>query len=77
MSNNDKELMERVDLFSSTMLLRWVVSMCILDALSDTIAATRSLQQWIVSPALPMSISSTNSLVGRFGAVELLEGAIL
>ena len=53
MNNNDKELMERVDVFSSTMLLRWVVSMCILDALSDTIAATRSLQQWIVSPAPP------------------------
>ncbi len=43
MNISDKELMERVDLFSSTMLLRWVVSMCILDSISDTIAATRSL----------------------------------
>ncbi len=42
--NGDEELMERLDLFSSTMLLRWVVSMCLLHAISDAIAAARSIQ---------------------------------
>src|SRR5260370_37039074 len=64
MDNSDDKLMEWMDLFSSTMLLRWVVTMCILDALSETISATRSMQQWIVSLASPVSISSINSLAG-------------
>src|SRR5258708_13535207 len=76
-NNSDKEIMERVDLFSSTMLLRWVASMCILDAISDTIATTRSLQQWMVSLLPSMPIPSPNTLVGQFRAMELLEGAIL
>src|SRR5260370_18883455 len=62
--NSDEDLMKRLDLFSSTMLLRWVVSMCILDAISDAIAAACSMQQWIVSLAFLMYISSTNDLVG-------------
>src|SRR5258707_170499 len=33
MDNSDKQLMERLDQFSSTMLLRWVVSMSILHAI--------------------------------------------
>ncbi len=64
MDDSDDELMERLDLFSSTMLLRWVVSMCILGTISDAIAAARAMQQWTVSPAFLMSISSTNNLVG-------------
>ncbi len=64
MDKNDEELMKSLDLFSSTMLLRWVISMCILDAISDTIDAARSMQQWMVSLAFLMSISSTNNLVG-------------
>src|SRR5260221_10900824 len=75
--NSDEELMERLDRFSSTMLLRWVISMCILHAISDAIAAARSMQQWIVSLTFLMSISSTHNLVGRFRAMELFEGAIL
>src|SRR5258708_37097490 len=62
--NSDEELMERLDRFSSTMVLRWVVSMCILHAISDAIAAARSMQQWIVSLTFLMSISSTHNLVG-------------
>ncbi len=69
--------MERLDLFSSTMLLRWVISMCILHAISDAIVAARSMQQWIVSLAFLMSIFTTNNLVGRFRTMELFEGAIL
>ncbi len=64
MDHGDEELMERLDLFSSTMLLQWVVSMCILHAISDAIAAARSMQQWMVSLVFLMSISSTNNLVG-------------
>jgi len=75
--NSDEELMERLDRFSSTMLLRWVISMCILHAISDAIAAAHSMQQWIVSLTFLMSISSTHNLVGRFRAMELFEGAIL
>ncbi len=77
MDNSDQELMERLDLFSSTMLLRWVVSMCILHAISDAMAAARSMQQWMVSLAFIMSISPPNNLVGRLRAMELFEGAIL
>ncbi len=51
MDNNDEDLMKRLDLFPSTMLLRWVVSMCIIHAISDAIAATHSMQQWMVSLA--------------------------
>src|SRR5258707_2273905 len=75
--NNDEELIERLDRFSSTMLLRWVVSMCILHAISDAMAAARSMQQWMVSLAFIMSISPPNNLVGRLRAMELFEGAIL
>ncbi len=65
--NNDEELMERLDRFSSTMLLRWFISMCILHAIPDAIAAARSIHQWMVSLlalAFFMPISSTNDLVG-------------
>src|SRR5260221_1410573 len=61
--NNDEELMKRLDRFSSTMLLRWVISMCILHAIPDAIAAARSIHQWMVSLlalAFFMPISSTN-----------------
>ncbi len=75
--NVDEKLMERLDLFSSTMLLRWVVSMCILDAIPDAITAARSMQQWLVSITFLMAISSTHILVGQFRAMELFEGAIL
>ena len=75
--NSDEELMERLDQFSSTMLLRWVISMCFLHAVADAITAARSMQQWIVSLAFLMSISSTNNLVGRFWAMELFEGPVL
>src|SRR5258708_14104138 len=51
MDNSEKELIDRVDLFSSTILLRGVVTMCILDALSETTSATRSMQEWMVSLA--------------------------
>ena len=64
LDNSDEELIGRLDLFSSTMLLRWVVSMCILHAVSDAIAAARSMQQWIVSLGFLMSISSANNLIG-------------
>ncbi len=77
MNSSDEELMERLDLFSSTKLLRWVVSMCLLDAIPDAIAAASSMQQWMVTLAFLMSISSTNNLVGQFRAMELFEGAIL
>src|SRR5258708_9785932 len=77
MDNHDEELMERLDLFSSTMLLRWVISMCILHAISGAIVAARSMQQWIVSLAFLMSIFTTSNLVGRFRTMELFEGAIL
>ena len=43
------ELMTKLDIFSSKMLLRWVVAMCTLGAISDAITATRTMQQWIVS----------------------------
>src|SRR5258708_26587374 len=72
-----EELIERLDPFSSTMLLRWVISMCFLHAVADAITAARSMQQWIVSLAFLMSISSTNNLVGRFLAMELFEGPVL
>ncbi len=49
MDNSEEGLMERLDRFSSTMLLRWVVSMCILHAIPDAISAARSMQQWMVS----------------------------
>src|SRR5258708_22619073 len=62
--NSDEELMERLDRFSSTMLLRWVISMCILHAMSDAIAAAHSMQNWMVNLAFLMSSSSTNGLVG-------------
>ncbi len=77
MDNNDEELMKRLDLFSSTMLLRWVVSMSILHVISDALDAACSMQQWIVSLAFLMAISSTNDLVGRFRAMVVFEGAIL
>src|SRR5260221_6301404 len=75
--DSEEELMESLDIFSSTMLLRWVISMCILHAISDAMAAARSMQQWMVSLAFMMSISPPNNLVGRLRAMELFEGAIL
>ena len=75
--NSDENFMGKLDTFSSTMLLRWVTSMCILNAVSDAIAATRSVQQWMVNLASLVSNSSADSLVGQFRAMELLEGTIL
>ncbi len=62
--NVDEKLMERLDLFSSTMLLRWVVSMCILDAIPIAITAARSMQRWLVSIGFLVVIPPTNVLVG-------------
>ena len=44
-----EELMPKLDVFSSKILLRWVIAMSTLGAISDAIAATRTMQQWIVS----------------------------
>src|SRR5258705_13098183 len=64
MDNSGEGLMERLELFSSTMLLRWAVSMCILHGISDAIAAARSMQQWLAGLAFLMSVSSINTLLG-------------
>ena len=63
MDPGDEELASRLDKFSSTMLLRWVVALCILDAISDAVAAARAVQKWIVSLA-PLSISLADSFLG-------------
>ena len=47
--HRDEELAATLDAFSSTKLLRWVVAMSILEALSDAITATRTIQEWMVS----------------------------
>ena len=53
----DEELMTKLDLFSKNPL-RWVVAMYILDAISDAITVTRTMQQWIVSLVRITSIMS-------------------
>ena len=75
--NSDKELMGKLAMFTSTMLLRWVASMCFLRALSKAIDTIRSVQKWMVNLASLICISSADSLIGPFRAMELLEGAIL
>ena len=47
--HSDEDLVTRLEAFSSTMLLQWVVAMSILGGISDAITATRTLQQWMVS----------------------------
>src|SRR5258708_2792589 len=47
--HRDDELAGRLDTFSSIKLLRWVIAMSILGALSDAITATRTIQEWMVS----------------------------
>src|SRR5260221_6057844 len=47
--HHDEELAATLDTFSSTKLLRWVIAMSILGALSDAITATRTIQEWMVS----------------------------
>ncbi len=47
--HGDEELAARLVTFSSTKLLRWVVAMSILEALSDAIIATGMMQDWMVS----------------------------
>ncbi len=47
--HGDEVLATKLDTFSSTNLLLWVVAMSILGALSDAIAATRTIQEWMVS----------------------------
>ena len=60
----DSELTMRLENFSSTMLLRWVVTMCILGAIPDAIAATRTTQQWIVSLIPTVSVLPADNMSG-------------
>ena len=64
MDHDDEELVSKLEKFSSTMLLRWVIAMCILGSLSDAVAATRTMQKWIVSSTPIVFISVNDGFPG-------------
>ena len=61
---SDSELGMRLEKFSSTVLLRWVVTMCILGATLDVVATARTMQKWIVSSTPAMSILPADDMSG-------------
>ena len=61
---NENELRTRLEQFSSTMLLRWVVTMCILGGISDAVAASRTMQQWIVRLTSAVSVLPAHDMSG-------------
>ena len=64
MEHCNTDLLMKLEAFSSTMLVRWVIGMSILGGVSDAITAARTVQQWMVSLESIRGMSPTHRLSG-------------